>query len=68
MRSSFSEENVNNFVNDLLIGKGQLSSLTRGIKINKVDLWDGKDAAPFEEESYDYDDDEETPSTHTEDL
>ena len=31
MKSSFSEENVNTFVNDLLIGRGGLENLTRAI-------------------------------------
>ena len=34
----------------MLIGKGGLETLASEIKIKKADKWDGKDAAPIEEE------------------
>jgi hypothetical protein len=53
MRSSFSSKNVNEFVSNLLIGKGGLESLASEIKVKKADKWDGKDAQPYVEEPYD---------------
>lgn len=53
MRSSFSSKNVNEFVSNLLIGKGGLENLTAQIKVKKADKWDGKDAQPYVEEVYD---------------
>ena len=49
-RSSFSKDNLVSFVSNLLNGKEHLSKLPDGIKIKKVDKWDGKDyVAPKEE-------------------
>jgi hypothetical protein len=49
-RSSFSKDNLVSFVSNLLNGKEHLSKLPEGIKIKKVDKWDGKDyVAPKEE-------------------
>ena len=50
-RSSFSKENLVSFVSNLLNGKEHLSKLPDGIKIKKVDKWDGKDYVPPKEES-----------------
>jgi hypothetical protein len=50
MRSSYSVSNLSEFAQSLLIGKGGLETLTSQIKVKKVDKWDGKDAAPIEEE------------------
>ena len=50
MRSSFSVKNLNEFATNLLIGKGGLEDLSQKITIKKADKWDGKDAAPIEEE------------------
>lgn len=62
MRSSFSEGNVNSFLQDLLIGKGGLMKLEKEFKVKKADKWDGKDAPALEEEDYgDYGDDDDTP-------
>jgi protein disulfide-isomerase A6 len=52
-RSSFSKENIVSFVSNLLNGKEHLSKLPDGIKIKKVDKWDGKDYVPPKEESED---------------
>ena len=52
-RSSFSKENLVDFVSSLLIGKEHLSKLPDGIKIKKVDKWDGKDYVPPKEEDDD---------------
>ena len=49
-RMSFSKENLANFVSNLLNGKEPLSKLPEGIKIKKVDKWDGKDYVPPKEE------------------
>ena len=49
-RSSFSKENLVDFVSSLLIGKEHLSKLPDGIKIKKVDKWDGKDYVPPKED------------------
>lgn len=53
MRASFSSKAMNQFMSDLLIGKGGLSDLTQPIAIKKADKWDGKDAEPIVEEYYD---------------
>lgn len=53
MRGSFSQDNVSQFLQDLLIGKGGLSKLDKDFKIKKAEKWDGKDAPPIEEENYD---------------
>ena len=50
MRSSFSSKNLNEWLSDLLIGRGGLENLSSPIKIKKTDKWDGKDAAVIEEE------------------
>ena len=50
MRSSYSASNLDEFLRALLIGKGGLTNLTQDIAVKKADKWDGKDAAPFEEE------------------
>ncbi len=52
-RSSFSKENLVSFVSNLLNGKEHLSKLPDGIKIKKVDKWDGKDYVPPKEEDDD---------------
>ena len=52
-RSSFSKENLVDFVSNLLNGKEHLSKLPDGIKIKKVDKWDGKDYVPPKEDSDD---------------
>jgi len=52
-RSSFSKENLVSFVSNLLNGKEHLSKLPDGIKIKKVDKWDGKDYGPPKEEDDD---------------
>ncbi len=49
-RSSFSKENLVDFVSSLLMGKEHLSKLPDGIKIKKVDKWDGKDYVPPKED------------------
>ena len=49
-RSSFSKENLVDFVSSLLIGKEHLSKLPDGIKIKKVDKWNGKDYVPPKED------------------
>ena len=50
MRSSFSTKNLNEWLGDLLIGKGGLENLSAPIAIKKADKWDGKDAPALEEE------------------
>lgn len=52
MRGSFSKDNVSQFLQDLLVGKGGLSKLDKEFKVKKVDKWDGKDAPVLEEEDY----------------
>ena len=49
-RSSFSKENLVDFVSNLLNGKEHLSKLPEGIKIKKADKWDGNDYVPPKEE------------------
>lgn len=56
MRSSFSPENLNEFLSDLLIGRGGLASLSGPIKIKKAEAWNGEDAPPLEDDSYLYED------------
>ena len=48
-RSSFSKKNLITFVSNLLNGKEHLSKLPDGIKLKKVDKWDGKDYVPPKE-------------------
>ena len=52
-RSSFSKENFISFLSNLLNGKEPLSKLPDGIKIKKVDSWDGKDYVPPKEDTDD---------------
>ena len=52
-RSSFSKENLQDFVSNLLNGKEHLSKLPEGIKIKKVDKWDGNDYVPPKEDDDD---------------
>ena len=52
-RSSFTKENLVNFVSNLLNGKEHLSKLPDGIKVKKVDKWDGKDYVPPKEDNDD---------------
>jgi len=56
MRSSFATNNLNSFLSDLLIGKGGLENLSSAVVVKKADKWDGKDAAPLEDDSSMYDD------------
>ena len=44
MRGSYSEDNVGQFLGDLLIGRGGLEKLAKDFKIKKAEKWDGKDA------------------------
>ena len=52
-RSSFSKEHLVDFISNLLNGKEHLSKLPDGIKIKKVDPWDGKDYVPPKEDDDD---------------
>ena len=52
-RSSFSKDNLVDFVSNLLNGKEHLSKLPEGIKIKKVDKWDGNDYVPPKEDDDD---------------
>ena len=52
-RSSFSKENLVDFVSNLLNGREHLSKLPEGIKIKKVDKWDGNDYIPPKEDDDD---------------
>jgi hypothetical protein len=52
MRGSYSQDNVGQFLQDLLIGKGGLGKLDKEFKIKKAEKWDGKDAPALEEENY----------------
>ena len=52
-RSSFSKENLVDFVSRLLNGKEHLSKLPEGIKIKKVEAWDKKDYVPPKEDDVD---------------
>ena len=52
-RSSFSKENLQDFVSNLLNGKEHLSKLPEGIKIKKVEAWDKKDYVPPKEDDFD---------------
>ena len=56
MKGGFSEKGINEFIGNLLIGKGGLESLREEFKVKKVDKWDGKDAPVLEDDSYLYDD------------
>lgn len=44
MRSSFSQKNVENYITQLLSGRGQNVSFKSLPKIKKVAEWDGQDA------------------------
>lgn len=59
MRSSFSEKSMKGFLTSLMVGKEKLEELKIEIKLKKADSWDGKDAPPMEEESYDTEEKEE---------
>ena len=50
-RNSFSKKNLTTFISNLLNGKEHLNNLPDGIKIKKVDKWDGKDYIPSKEKS-----------------
>ena len=52
-RNSFSKKNLTTFISNLLNGKEHLNNLPDGIKIKKVDKWDGKDYIPPKEEPED---------------
>jgi len=52
-RSSFSKDNLVDFVSNLLNGKEHLSKLPDGIKIKKADKWDGNDYVPPKEDDDD---------------
>jgi len=56
MKGGYSEKGISEFISNLLIGKGGLETLKSEIKIKKADKWDGKDAAPLEDDSSMYDD------------
>ena len=56
MRSSFSSSNLDEFLRNLLIGKGGLENLSSAITIKKADKWDGKDATLYEEDLSSYED------------
>lgn len=49
MRGSYSQDNIGQFLSDLMIGKGGLSKLAKDFKVKKAEKWDGKDAPPLEE-------------------
>jgi hypothetical protein len=49
MRGSFSTQNLQEFLTDLLIGKGGLQKLPGELKFKKADKWDGKNAPALEE-------------------
>ena len=51
MKGGFSESGVNEFISNLLIGKGGLESLSSKFEVKKVDKWDGKDAPALEDDS-----------------
>ena len=53
MRGTFSADGVKSFVERITIGKEPLQDLRVELKFSKVDKWDGKDAAPIEEEPLD---------------
>ena len=56
MRGSFSTNNLNDFLSDLLIGRGGLTNLAGEFKLKKAEKWDGKDAPPLEEDDSYYED------------
>jgi len=56
MKGGYSDKGISEFIGNLLIGKGGLEALKDDIKIKKADKWDGKDAAPLEDDSSMYDD------------
>lgn len=58
MRSSFSEDSINQFLNELLIGRASLEGLHVSMKFTDSVIWDGLDAK-IEEEYYDFDDEEQ---------
>lgn len=55
MRSSFSADNLNEFLSGVLIGKGGLAKLRGDITVKKSEKWNGEDAPPLEDDSYLYD-------------
>lgn len=56
MRGSYSTNNLNEFLSDLMIGKGGLTSLPGEMQLKKAEKWDGKDAPPLEEDDMYYED------------
>lgn len=52
MKSSFSADNLNQFLTDVLIGKGGLQKISNDIVIKKAEKWNGEDAPPLEDDSY----------------
>jgi len=49
MKGSFAEEKLSDFLNDLINGRSSLEDVKK-LVFKKVDKWDGKDAAPLEED------------------
>jgi hypothetical protein len=53
MTAAFNNENVNTFLNKVLSGSAKVTSLPKsGIVIKKTSKWDGKDAKPIIEDTY----------------
>ena len=44
MRGSYSKDNVDQFLKDLIIGKGGLEKLAGSVALKKAEKWDGQDA------------------------
>ncbi len=53
MTASFNNENVSSFLNKVMSGSAKVTNLPKsGFVIKKASKWDGKDAQPIIEESY----------------
>ena len=55
MKSSFSDKNISQFLDNLMTGRESLLDLKFPIEFKNVDKWDGKDAEIIEEEPLDDD-------------
>mmetsp|Transcript_15524 Transcript_15524/g.10894 ORF Transcript_15524/g.10894 Transcript_15524/m.10894 type:complete len:108 (-) Transcript_15524:69-392(-) len=52
-QGSFSKDGIEDYLKNIMSGKGRLEDLRADMKFKKVDKWDGEDAPVFEEVYYD---------------
>jgi len=46
MKGAFNKKNIDNWINNLVLGKEALFDLKQLVKVNNVDKWDGLDHKP----------------------